>query len=64
MKTIYTLLTTSGWILLRMIDVSNKAAKKIKTHCMFHNFLFAENLAVYEIMGENMAEPDRPKMTI
>jgi hypothetical protein len=30
---------------------------------MFNNF-FPENLAVYEIMWKNTAEPDRPQMTM
>ena len=30
---------------------------------MFTNF-FSENLAVYEIMSENMVEPVKPQMTI
>ena len=30
---------------------------------MFNNFFF-ENLAVYEIMWENVVEPDRPQVTV
>ena len=30
-----------------------------------HNdFFFSENRAVYEMMGKNMVEPDRPQMTV
>jgi len=35
------------------------------THFMFNkHFFFFENRAVYEIMWRNMAQPDRPQMTI
>jgi hypothetical protein len=36
---------------------------KIKTHILCSK-TFSENHAVYEIMWENMEEPDRPQMTI
>jgi hypothetical protein len=31
---------------------------------MFSNFLFLENLTVYEIMWKNIVEPGKPQMTI
>ena len=31
---------------------------------MFNNFFFSENLPVYELIWENIVEPDRPQMTI
>jgi len=31
---------------------------------MFHILFFFENRAVYEIMRENIVEPDRPQMMI
>jgi hypothetical protein len=40
-----------------------KVVGKIKTHFML-NKLFSENRAVYEIMWENMVQPDIPQMTI
>jgi len=39
-----------------------KVAEKIKSSLCSVTF-FPENHAVYEIMGKNTAEPDRPKMT-
>jgi hypothetical protein len=51
-------------VLLRMRNVSGKVAEKMKTHLLFIQLLFSENRAVYEIMWENMVEPDRPQMTI
>jgi hypothetical protein len=41
----------------------SKVVEKIKTHFKFNNF-FSENRAVYEIMWENMVQPDRPQMAI
>ena len=44
--------------------------KKIKTRCTFNKSTTPtpspprENRAVYEIMGENIAEADRPRMTV
>ena len=35
-------------------------AEKIKTHILFSTTFFPKNLPVYEIMWENMVEPDRP----
>jgi hypothetical protein len=52
-------------ILLRMRNVSDKSCRENQnTHFMFKNFLPLENCAVYEIMGKNMYELDRPQMTI
>jgi hypothetical protein len=51
-------------ILLRMRNVSDKFAEKIKTHILRSNTFFPENRAVYEVMWKNMVEPDRPQMTI
>jgi hypothetical protein len=42
-----------------------KNAEKIKTHFMLNNLSPPpppENRAVYEIMSENVAEPDGPQM--
>jgi len=38
--------------------------KKIKTNFMIKKFFPPENLAFYERMWENIAQPDRPQMTI
>ena len=41
-----------------------KIVQNIKTQFIFNNFFFFENRAVYEIIWKNMAETDRPQMTI
>jgi len=33
------------------------------THCMFGNFFSPDNRAVYDIMWENIVQPDRSQMT-
>jgi hypothetical protein len=53
----------SRCILLRMRSVSDKVVEKIKTHILY-SIAFSENRAVYEIMWQNMVEPDRPQMAI
>jgi len=41
-----------------------KVAEKIKT-CILRSTTFPENCSIYEmIWKKNMAEPDRPQMTI
>jgi hypothetical protein len=40
-----------------------KVVDEIKTHIL-SSVTFSENHAFYEIMWENMVEPDRPQMTI
>jgi hypothetical protein len=37
-----------------------KFIDKTKTHFMLNN-IFSENRAIYEIMGKNIVEPDRPQ---
>jgi len=38
--------------------------EKITTHILYSMAFFPENCAVYEVMRENMVEPDSPQMTI
>ena len=38
--------------------------EKIRTHFMFSDLFSLENRAFYEIMWNNVIEPDRPRMTI
>jgi hypothetical protein len=60
---VFTFMTISCRILLRMRNVSNKSYKENqKTHFMFKTF--SANRAVYEIMWKNMVEPERPQMAI
>jgi hypothetical protein len=41
-----------------------KVVEKIKKHILLPIIFFPENHAVYEIMWNNMVEPDRPQMRI
>ena len=61
----YSFLIISRSFLLRMRNVSDKSCrgKSKHTFCVQKKF-FPENRAVYEIMWENKADPDRPHMTI
>ena len=62
----HTFLNISRSVRLRMRDVSDKLAEKIKTRILYSitSPPPKKNLAFYEIMWENIAEPDRPQMTI
>jgi hypothetical protein len=52
-------------VLLGMRNVSEKSCRENQeTHFMFNKFFFPENRAVYEIMWQNIVQPDRPQMTI
>ena len=48
-------------VLLRMRNISDKFAEKVKTHFMFNNLF---NSKLYEIKWKNIVETDRPRMTI
>ena len=41
-----------------------KLEKKIKTHFIVKKIYSVENCDVYEIMWENIVQPDTPQMTI
>jgi hypothetical protein len=41
----------------------DKVVEKIKTHILGSVHFFLENLAIYEVMWTNMAQPDRPQMS-
>jgi hypothetical protein len=43
--------------------LQTKVVEKIKTHVL-RSVFSPENCAVYERMGKNKVEPDRPQMTI
>ena len=60
----YTSLTISRSILLRMTLLQVKVVDKIETHIVGPIIFLFENRAVYEIMWINIAQPDRPQMTI
>jgi hypothetical protein len=46
-------------ILLRMRNISENIVEEIKTHILF-SITFFEKRAVYDIMWNNMVQPDRP----
>jgi hypothetical protein len=47
-----------------MRNVSGKVIEKIKTHILYSTIFFFQELAVYEIMWENMKETERTQVTI
>ena len=52
-------------VLLRMRNVSEKFAEKIKTHILSSiTFFFLENVPFFEMMWKNTVERGRPQMTI
>jgi hypothetical protein len=62
---VFTFMTISRSILLRMRNVSNIICRENQnTHFMSNNFFFFENRAVYEIMPKNMVGPERPQIKI
>jgi len=56
-----TIISRSG--IFRMRNVSDKFVEKIQTY-IYIQYPFSENRAVYEIMWKNIAEADRPQVTI
>jgi hypothetical protein len=59
-----TFLIISRYVLLTMRNVSDGFVEEIKTHFVVNNFFPPENRAVYELMRRNIAEPNRPQMTM
>jgi hypothetical protein len=47
-----------------MRNVSEKVVEKIETHILCSVTFFSENLAIYEVMWNNMVQPDRPQIAI
>jgi hypothetical protein len=61
---VFTVMTVSGLILLRIRNVSNTSCRENQnTHFMQNNFI-SENRAVYETLSKNIVEPERPQTTI
>ena len=56
-------MTKSHRIRLRVRNISDKVAEKIKAHIYVH-YLFSDNCAVCEIMWKNVVQLERPQMTI
>jgi hypothetical protein len=46
-----------------MNSISDKIVQKVKTHISYSKTFFFENPSVYEIMWENMVEPEEPQVT-
>ena len=67
-KCIRTFIITSRSILLRIRirirNITDKCVEKIKTYTFYPTIFFSENPALYEIMWENVVEPDRTLMAI
>ena len=60
---LYTFMTMSRWILLKMRNISDKSCRgNQKTYFVFSNFFF-KNDSIYEVMWKNMVEPDRLQVT-
>jgi NADPH-dependent 7-cyano-7-deazaguanine reductase QueF-like protein len=47
-----------------MRNVSDRLVEKTKTHISYSITFSPENRTVYEIMWENIAEPDKPQINI
>ena len=58
-----TFMIKSSWIVLKMINVSDKFVEKIKTYILCSITFFSENRLVCEKMWKNIVEPDKPQMT-
>jgi hypothetical protein len=60
---VFTLMTISCQVLLRMKNVLDKGCREIQnTYFIFKNF-FSENRVVYEITSTNMVESEGPQIT-
>ena len=62
---VYTFMTISRLLVLRMSSVSNKLCRENQKHILCLVIFFSsENHAVYETMWKTMLEPERPQKTI
>ena len=57
-------MTTSPWVILRIGNFSDRICRENQNAHFSFKFFFFENLAVYEIMWQNVIESDRPQLTI
>jgi len=52
-------------VLLRRKSIADKSCRESQnTHFVFNNIFSSENRVVYEIMWQNMVEPERPQMAV
>jgi hypothetical protein len=56
-------MVVSPWILLNMKNISIKICSEMQNKFLY-SISLSENRTVFEIMWENILEPDRPHMTI
>jgi hypothetical protein len=61
---VFTFLTISHRLLVRMRNASNKGCRENQDTGFTYNTFFPENRVVYEIMSKNVVEPERPQMTV
>jgi hypothetical protein len=62
---VFTFMTISCWILLRMRTFQIKVVGKIEAHISCSViFFFFENRAICEIISKSLVEPERPQMAI
>jgi len=60
----YTFLIISHSVLSRMRNISDKTCRENQNaHFIFSN-CFLKNRAIYEIIGKNIVQPDRPLMKV
>jgi len=57
-------MAVSCGILINMTNISDNICRGNQKNILCSISFFFENRAVYEIMQENKADPDRPQMTI
>ena len=60
---VFTFLTISHRLLVRMRNASDKVAEKIKTQVL-RTVPFFPKIVSFEIMSKNVVEPERPQMTV
>jgi hypothetical protein len=53
----------SHFAFLRMRNISDEVCRHNHTHILY-SVTLSENRAVYEVIWQNMVEPDRPLMTV
>ena len=61
---VFTFVTVSRWIIYKLRNVSSNCRRESRYICFMSDNIFSENLAVYEIMSKNMAEPKMSQIKI
>jgi hypothetical protein len=60
-KDVFTFMTISHWVLLRMRNVWNQFCRENRNIDFIFSDFFSENRDIYEIVSKNMVEPERPQ---